>query len=195
MAVERGHRDHHHRLLYRPSWPRTMRALKLESLRREVVMMMLYRLVRLIETHSEALAASLLERVQNSELTPGYRNVPSADLQERVYEIYRHLGEWLVGKDESYLEQRYLKIGAKRASQRVPVSEVIWVIVLTKENLWEFVKKEAVLERPVEVFGELEMLQLLEQFFDRAIHYASVGYEQAVADQVLKETGAPAEKE
>jgi len=158
-------------------------------------MMMLYRLVRLIETHSQPLAACLLERVQKSGLAQTYRNVPSEELQERVYEIYRHLGEWLIGKDESCLEQRYLQIGARRASQRVPLSEVIWVIVLTKENLWDFIKKEAVLERPVEVFGELEMLQLLDQFFDRAVHYASVGYEQAVADQVLKETGAPAEKE
>jgi hypothetical protein len=72
----------------------------------------------------------------------------------------------------------------------VPLSEVVWVIVLTKENLWEFIKKEAVLERPVEVFGELEMLQLLEQFFDRAIYYASVGYELEVAHQSLKETSA-----
>jgi hypothetical protein len=59
------------------------------------------------------------------------------------------------------------------------------VIVLTKDNLWEFIKKESVLEQPVEVFGELEMLQLLEQFFDRAIYYASVGYEQAVANPAL----------
>ena len=87
-----------------------------------------------------------------------------------------------MGKDEFPLEHRYSQIGARRASQRVPLSEVIWVIVLTKENLWDFVKKESVLERPVEVFGELEMLQLLEQFFDRAIYYASVGYEMAVAE-------------
>jgi hypothetical protein len=111
-----------------------------------------------------------------------------------VYEIYRHLGEWLMGKDELHLEQRYLQIGARRACQRVPLSEVIWVIVLTKENLWDFIKKESVLERPVEVFGELEMLQLLEQFFDRAIYYASVGYELAVADQALKDSSAPAKK-
>ena len=157
--------------------------------------MMLYRLVRLIETHSQSLAACLLDRVHQSGLAQTYQNVPSEELQERVYEIYRHLGEWLIGKDEAHLEQRYLQIGARRAGQRVPLSEVIWVIVLTKENLWDFIKKESVLERPVEVFGELEMLQLLEQFFDRAIYYASVGYELAVADQALKETSAPAEKE
>jgi hypothetical protein len=148
--------------------------------------MMVYRLVRMIETHSQALAAGLLDQVQNSKLTPNFQqNVPTADLKERVYEIYRHLGEWLMGKDELQLEQRYLQIGARRAGQQVPMSEVIWVIVLTKDNLWEFIKKESVLEQPVEVFGELEMLQLLEQFFDRAIYYASVGYEQAVANPAL----------
>jgi hypothetical protein len=152
-------------------------------------MMMLYRLVRLIETHSQSLATCLLDRVRESELTENYqKNVPGEELRERVYEIYRHLGEWLIAKDESHLEQRYLEIGARRAIQRVPMSEVIWVIVMTKENLWDFVKKEAVLERPVEVFGELEMLQLLEQFFDRAIYYASIGYELEIADQVLRES-------
>ena len=152
-------------------------------------MMMLYRLVRLIETHSQSLASCLLDQVESSELAKTYqRNVPGEELREKVYEIYRHLGEWLIAKDETDLQSRYLQIGARRANQRVPLSEVIWVIVLTKENLWEFVKKEAILERPVEVFGELEMLQLLEQFFDRAIYFASVGYELAIADQVLRES-------
>ena len=159
-------------------------------------MMMLYRLVRLIETHSQSLAGCLLDQVESCDLTPGFqKHVPPEELKERVYEIYHHLGEWLMGKDEFHLEQRYLQIGARRAQQRVPLSEVIWVIVLTKENLWEFIKKESVLDRPVEVFGELEMLQLLEQFFDRAIYYASVGYELEVANQVLKEIGAPSERE
>ncbi|MGO8985282.1 MAG: hypothetical protein ACLQFM_10885 [Terriglobales bacterium] len=158
-------------------------------------MMMLYRLVRLIETHSQALASCLLDKVQNSELTPSFKkNVPPDELKERVYEIYHHLGEWLMAKDEFQLQQRYLQIGSDRAKQRVPVSQVIWVIVLTKENLWDFIKKESVLERPVEVFGELEMLQLLEQFFDRAIYYSTVGYELEIANQTLKETAAPSER-
>lgn len=149
-------------------------------------MILLYRLVRLIETHSDALANCLLDRVRNSELTASFqKNVPAEELKERVSEVYRHLGEWLMSKDELNLEQRYLQIGAQRAAQRVPVSELIWVIILTKENLWEFIKRESVLERPVEVFGELEMLQLLDQFFDRAIYYASVGYELTQAEQAI----------
>jgi len=151
-------------------------------------MMMLYRLVRLIETHSEALAACLLDRVQNSDATPDYGKVPPEELKERVYEIYRHLGDWLTTKDELDLEQRYMAIGARRALQGLPMSQVAWAIVLTKENVWEFIKKEIGIERPVEVFGEMEMFQLLDQFFDRAIYYAAVGYELAVAEHAIADT-------
>ena len=144
-------------------------------------MMLAYRLVRLIETHSDALVAGLLEKVQSSEFTGDYCNVPPEELKQRVYEIYRHLGEWLLGKTEFDIKERYREIGARRAEQNVPLSQLVWVIVLTKENLWEFLKHEAGMERPVEVFGELEMLQLLDQFFDRAIFYASLGYEKCRA--------------
>ncbi len=142
-------------------------------------MMLAYRLVRLIETHSDGLAAGLLKKVQDSEFTRDYRKVPPEDLQARVYEIYRHLGDWLLGKSDFDIKERYLQIGERRAQQQVPLSQLVWVIVLTKENLWEYLKNEAGMECPTEVFGELEMLQLLDQFFDRAIFYAAMGYEQA----------------
>lgn len=144
-------------------------------------MMLAYRLVRVIETHSDALAASLLERVRNSTLVGEYGRVPPEELTLRVKEIYRHLGQWLMGKSLAEIEQRYVEIGARRAAQGVPLSQVTWTIVLTKENLWEYLKNETVMERPTEVFGELEMLQLLDQFFDRAIFYAAVGHEKYVA--------------
>lgn len=140
-----------------------------------------YRLVRLIESHADALAAGLEERVQTSSQVSHFRDIPPHELRERVYEIYRHLGEWLLGKNELDIEHRYRGIGIRRARQGVPLSEVIQAIVITKENLWDFLKSEAVMDRAVEIMGELELLQMLEMFFDRAIYYASVGYEEAVA--------------
>jgi hypothetical protein len=161
-------------------------------MREEIAMMTLYRLVRLIEMHSQELAACLLDRVHNSEATPDYQLVPDEDLKERVYEIYRHLGDWLMTKDELDLESRYLRIGARRAQQDVPFSQVAWAIVLTKDNLWEFLKKESEMDRPVEVFGELEMLQLLDHFFDRATYYAAVGYEKARTEMQIETLRASA---
>jgi hypothetical protein len=143
--------------------------------------MLAYRLVRLIETHSDALAGSLLKKVQESDCTQGYRNVPPEELKQRVFEIYRHLGDWLLGKTEFDIEARYLEIGANRAKQQVPLSQLTMTIIFTKENLWDFLKRESVLDRPTEIFGELEMLQLLDKFFDSAIYYAAMGYERAQA--------------
>lgn len=152
-------------------------------------MMFSYRLVRLIESHADALAAGLEEKVQGNSQVSHFRTIPVHELRKRVYEIYSHLGEWLLGKNELDIECRYREIGARRAHQNVPLSEVIQAIVFTKENLWEFLKSEAVIDRAVEIMGELELLQMLEMFFDRAIYYAAVGYEEEVARQ-SQETGA-----
>lgn len=140
-------------------------------------MMFSYRLVRLIETHADTLAATLEDRVTSSVEVSHFRNVPGHELRERVYEIYRHLGDWLLGKNQEDIERRYREIGARRAEQNVPLSELIQAIVLTKENLWEFLKSEAVIDRAVELLGELELLQMLERFFDRAMYFAALGYE------------------
>ncbi len=86
-------------------------------------MMLAYKLVRLIENNSDALAAGLLAKVQSSEMTRSYRNVPAADLKDRVFDIYNHLGEWLLGKGSFDIEQRYEEIGTRRVHQGVPISE------------------------------------------------------------------------
>ena len=155
-------------------------------------MMFSYRLVRLIESHADALASGLEERVQTSSQVSHFREIPTHELRERVYEIYRHLGEWLLGKNELDIEQRYRQIGARRAQQQVPLSQVLQAIVLTKENLWDFLKSGAVMDRAVEIMGELELLQMLEMFFDRAIYYAAVGYEEELARPARKDAALKA---
>jgi len=138
-----------------------------------------YRLVRLIETHSEELASRLVEKVRQSPNAPSYRNVPVDELKQRVFEIYQHLGEWLLGKREEDIGRRYREIGARRFQQQVSLSELIWVLVLTKETMWEYVK-DMILENQEQVAGELEVLELIGQFFDRAIHSTAEGYQQAM---------------
>src|ERR1019366_184785 len=49
-------------------------------------MMFSYRLVRLIETHADALAAGLEERVAGSLQVTHFRDISAHELRERVYE-------------------------------------------------------------------------------------------------------------
>ena len=139
-----------------------------------------WRLVRLIEAHSAPLAKGLWERLQNSDRTTDYvSRVPPDELKDRVGEIYRHLGQWLLKKTEADVESRYIAIGERRYAQGVRLSQLQFMIVATKEHLWEYVSREALADRPVELFQELELFQLVDQFFDRALYFSAVGYERA----------------
>ncbi len=141
------------------------------------------RLVRLIESHSDRLAEGLMRKLRQSDRTSGFRQVPEEELRAGAQDIYRNLGDWLVTKTESDIEVRYTQIGARRAEQGVPVQQFLWAMLLSKEHLWAFLQREGLAEGPVELFGELELLQLLDQFFDRALYYAVVGYEHTRARQ------------
>ena len=155
-------------------------------------MLLAYRLVRLIETHADKLADGALARLKQDEKTRSFcQRVPADDFRNAVLGIYSHLGEWFMGKSEQDIARRYAEIGQRRAEQGVLLSELNWAIVIARESLWEFLEHEDTLERPTEVFGELKLLQMLEQFFDRAIYWAAVGYEQyRPGEKVMATAGA-----
>ncbi|HEY1801799.1 MAG TPA: hypothetical protein VGG46_12770 [Terriglobales bacterium] len=141
--------------------------------------MIAVRLVRLIEVHSEVLTEELLVKFQTSPRTADLQKVPLYELRARSSEILRHLSEWLLSKAESDIEGRYREIGALRASQNVSFSDFCWAIVLTKEHIWDFIQQHGFLQGPLEVYGAMEFLRLLDQFFERAICYAAEGYERS----------------
>ncbi len=56
----------------------------------------------------------------------------------------------------------------RRAEQCVPASQLLWCIVLIKENVWDYLKNMEGISNPSEIFAGLELMQMVEQFFDRA---------------------------
>jgi len=134
------------------------------------------RLVGLIERNSDELAKGLATKLCSSSRTEDFRKIPPDELAKGAHEIYSNLSDWLLTKTESDIEVRYTAIGGKRAAQDVALSQLVWAILMSKEHLWAFLQREGFVTGPVELFGELELLQLLDQFFDRAMYYAVVGY-------------------
>ncbi len=139
--------------------------------------MLAHRLMRLIETHADSLAETLEARIANSERCAEYSRVSAVELKTLVSGIYGQLGQWLVTKTEEDIERRYTMIGTRRAEENVPVSQLLWCIMLVKENLWEYLRDNENLENTAQIFGELVLTQMVDQFFDRAMYYAVRGHE------------------
>ena len=150
------------------------------------------RLVQLIELHAEELSRGLMQRLQTSpQCADLLHKVPADELQRRVQEIYRNLDDWLLTKTESEIEERYIGLGVRRARQGLPFSQFLCAITLTKEYLWEYLEKEGLLEEPLELLGEIELVHKLERFFDRAIYFAAMGYESAAYGGLTGILGVP----
>jgi len=141
--------------------------------------MIRHRLIRLIESRSDELANELLTRAKNSPHLSSFSRVPPGELKQRVYEVYRNLGEWLTNRTEEDIDIQYSAIGARRFRQGVPLSELIWAIVLTKDNLWNFLSRESFPGFEMEVLAEHDMFRMIDRFFNHAVYHAARGYEEA----------------
>jgi hypothetical protein len=120
-------------------------------------------------------------------LTPGdlpraqdlLQKVPESEMRERAYGIYKNLSDWLLNKTEPEIGRVYVQLGRRRAGQGASMSSLCWAIMKTEENLWEFLESQGVRQNAIDILGSLELLRLLDQFFNRAIYYATLGYETA----------------
>jgi hypothetical protein len=141
--------------------------------------MIAVRLVHLVETHCDEIADGVLKKFQLSPRTSDLRKVSPQELRQRTVEVLRHLSDWLLCKSKSEIERRYREMGCTRASQKVSLADFCWSMIFTKEQIWNFVQQQGYLLSPLEIYGEMELLRSLDQFFDAAIGYGAEGYESA----------------
>lgn len=144
------------------------------------------RLVQLIEHNADKLADGLIQRLKHSDAcSEMLSSVPAPELKNRAFEIYRNLTDWMLNKTEAEVEERYIGIGARRAHQGVPFSQFLFAIHATKENLWDFVQQEGLLE-PGDLISQMELLHAMEHFFDRALYFASIGHESVMQNELIR---------
>ena len=154
--------------------------------------MIALRLVHLIESHSDQLAGSLLDKLERSRRAADLRKVPEQEIRERTHEVYRNLSDWLLTKTEEDVERVYKRLGRRRADQGVALSALCWGIMMIERNLWDFLELEGMREKPLEILGSLELLHMLDQFFEKAVYYAILGYEDYWREKLAESSAAVA---
>lgn len=135
------------------------------------------RLVRMIEDHADQLTRAVVDDLQTNPRTPAYHHLSRDELHERVYDVYRHLGEWLGHKTDEPIEASYSVLGKKRSAEGIRLSEVVYALVLTKYHLRDYIRSSGVVDSAVSLYQEQELHRLVGHFFDKAIYYTVKGYE------------------
>ncbi len=141
--------------------------------------MLAVRLVQLIEDHAEELTRGLLNDLGTNARIPSYRKFPRDELRRRVYDVYRNLGRWLGEKTDEMIAASYRELGQRRCAEGIPLSEVVYALILIKYRLRDYIRCSGLVDSAVDLFQEQELHRSVGQFFDKAVYYTVVGYERA----------------
>lgn len=134
------------------------------------------RLIRLIETHDEKIAARILREIRRDPSLSHLAFLPEAELRERCREILQHLGEWLLGHEEK-IQRQYEKIGRLRYQDSVPLHESIQGLCLIKYAMIDFIHEQEIDPDFLALYVEEELETRVEKFFDLLVIHLARGYE------------------
>jgi hypothetical protein len=140
--------------------------------------MQLQELVKLIEERADELAGMMVQNVRESPRMVAYHRFGDDELGQRARLVYANLSQWLEEGSEGQVEEEYYTVGRQRCLERIPLSELIWGLLLTRRTLWQFVEEQG-WETIDDLQRNLDLELLVVRFFDRAILHAAKGYESA----------------
>ena len=150
------------------------------------------RLLQLIQAHAGSLTHEVIVDLRTNERTPSFRRMSLSNLESRIDALFSNLGKWIGDSDENAVRVEYEEMGRRRFREEVPVSELVYVLLLTKRHLRRYIRDHGLVDfagdrmmpdelLPLELHSIQELNYQVGEFFDRALYHLARGYEAEAA--------------
>jgi len=139
------------------------------------------KLVDLIESNASELTASYVLSIQRDPRMTRYQGFDQKEIFQRAYRVYSQLGRWVsheTTKEE--MKNYWTALGRQRRKEGFPFSEIVLSLCHIRRVLWEKVQSEGLLDTVLDLYHAMDLHQRVILFFDRALYFAAVGYEEKV---------------
>jgi len=140
--------------------------------------MLTSRLVSMIEQHAEQLTERIVHQLRTDPRTPSYHHLDAQEDHDRVFAVVHNLGKYLDRESDTAMEWSYRKLGQKRFREGVPLAEVVCALFLTKQVIRHYVQTEGWVDTALDLRQQLELYALIERFFERAIYFTVLSFEE-----------------
>ena len=104
------------------------------------------KLVDLIEVHAWPMTSDVARDLLTNERTRGFRAVPQEELEQRIFQILHHLGNWIGDPTSKTVQAEFTDWGRRRFDQRIPLSELIYGIIVIKYHLRRYISDNGLVE-------------------------------------------------
>jgi hypothetical protein len=147
------------------------------------------KLVELIEIHARQLTSDVAHDLTTNERTQGFRAVRLPDLEQRIFQILNHLGNWIGDPRSGKVQAEFTDWGRRRFDQGIPLSELIYAVIILKQHLRRYISDNGLVDAsfprvetdyvlPLHMHSLQELNARVGQFFDEALYYLAHGYEE-----------------
>ena len=145
-------------------------------------------LIELIAIHSSRLTKDVAADLATNERTRGFRAVPMKELEPRIFELFHHLGSWIGDPKHGRVQEEFSGWGRRRFGQGIPLSEIVYAVILLKHHLRRYITDHGLLEAsfprvesdyvlPMHLHSLQELNARVGEFFDEALYHLTRGYE------------------
>jgi hypothetical protein len=147
------------------------------------------KLVELIEHQARRLTRDIAQDLITNKRTPGFRRVPSAELEQRVLQLLNRLGDWLADPKSERMQAEFTDWGRRRFDQGIALSELIYAVIIIKQHLRSYIRDNGLIDAafprveseyvlPFHLHSLQELNATVGQFFDEALYNLACGYEE-----------------
>ena len=146
------------------------------------------RLLLLIQSHAGPLTRETLQDLTTNDRTTSFRRLRATEVESRIALLFNNLAKWIGDPDDEAVRLEYEEMGRTRFREGVPVSELVYAIILTKKHLRRYIREHGLVDfagdrvtpdelLPLELHSVQELNYQVGEFFDRALFYLARGYE------------------
>ena len=147
------------------------------------------KLVELIEIHASRLTADVARDLATNERTKGFRAVRPQDIEQRIFEIVHHLGNWIGDPQSSAVRAEFTDWGRRRFDQGITLSEIVYALIVLKQHMRQYIVDNGLVDAsfprvdndyvlPMHLHSLQELNTRIGQFFDEALYLLACGYEE-----------------
>jgi len=153
------------------------------------------KLIELIEIHATGLTRAVAADLTTNERTKGFRSMPAVDLEQRIFQILNHLGDWIGAPKSEKVGAEFSDWGGRRFGQGIPLSELVYAMVIIKRHLHRYIQDNGLVDAafprveaeyvlPMHLHSLQDLNQQVTAFFDEALYALTMGYEKRAAQAV-----------
>jgi hypothetical protein len=147
------------------------------------------KVVELIEIHSPRLTADIVDDLSRNERTRGFRAVRRSELEQRVFQLLHHLGNWIGDPHSEKTRAEFTDWGRRRFDQGIPLSELIFAVIVIKQHLRRYISDNGLVGAsfpsvdgdyvlPLHMHSIQDLNTRVGRFFDEALYDLALGFEE-----------------